>query len=151
MSDGVRQLSRKTYIAMEVVLFVALHAGDKAVCSRDIAEAQGVTLRYLEQVLQLLVKHKVLKGTRGPKGGYSLFKEKRKTMLVEIYDAIDELERVESDMPPSLYGHVIFPVVMDVEAAMRDQLQGLSLLDLCEKAKAETDVKNDAQGNEFSI
>jgi len=60
--------SRKTLLAIEAVVDVALHARPNPVQSRELTKRQGVPQRYLEQVMQQLVHEGILRGVRGPKG-----------------------------------------------------------------------------------
>ena len=62
------RLSRKSLLALEAVLDVALHARPNPVQARDITARQGVPQRYLEQVMQALVRAGILRGVRGPRG-----------------------------------------------------------------------------------
>ena len=64
------RLSKKTMFAIEAVLDVAFHVGEHPVRSGDITERQRIPKRYLEQVLQHLVRAGILAGKRGPRGGY---------------------------------------------------------------------------------
>ena len=50
------RFTRKLMHAVEAVLDIAYNASDTPVQSKDIAERQGVPRRYLEQVLQQLVR-----------------------------------------------------------------------------------------------
>ena len=56
--------------AIEAVVDIAYNAADTPVQSKDIATRQNIPRRYLEQVLQQLVREGVLSGVRGPRGGY---------------------------------------------------------------------------------
>ena len=64
--------SRKLLFAIEAVLDIAYNAADTPVQSREITERQGIPRRYLEPVLQHLVRADILIGVRGPRGGYRL-------------------------------------------------------------------------------
>ena len=70
--------SKKLALALEAVVDVAYHGGAEPVQSQDIARRLGLPRRYLEQVLQQLVRAGVLKGVRGPRGGYRLARERRR-------------------------------------------------------------------------
>ena len=54
------RMTRKTLLAIEAVLDVAYNARPNPVQSRDITERQGIPQRYLEQVLQHLVRKGIL-------------------------------------------------------------------------------------------
>ena len=71
------RLTKKLMFAIEAVLDIAYHASDLPVQSKEIADRQGIPRRYLEQVLQQLVHAEILRGVRGPRGGYRLAKERR--------------------------------------------------------------------------
>ena len=61
-------LSSKLFFAVEAVVDIAFNAGGQPVQSRDITQRQNIPQRYLEQVLQQLVRAGVLTGVRGPRG-----------------------------------------------------------------------------------
>ena len=63
------RLSKKLLFGIEAVVDIASHAGTGPVRSTDISRRQGIPRRYLEQVLQELVRKSVLSGQRGPRGG----------------------------------------------------------------------------------
>ena len=71
------QLPKKVLFAIEAVLDIAYHTGAEPVQSKDITRRQGIPRRYLEQALQQLVRHGILVGVRGPRGGYRLARERR--------------------------------------------------------------------------
>ena len=78
------RLSKKLLFAIEAVVDIAYHAGPGPVRSTDISRRQGIPRRYLEQVLQELVRKGVLSGQRGPRGGYRLARERRRITVGEI-------------------------------------------------------------------
>ena len=63
------RLSKKLMFAIEAVLDIAYNAGAQPVQSREINSRQGIPRRYLEPVLQQLVRAGILEGVRGPRGG----------------------------------------------------------------------------------
>ena len=60
------RLTKKLLFAIEAVLDIAYNAGTLPVQSGEITRRQGIPRRYLEQVLQQLVRAGVLTGVRGP-------------------------------------------------------------------------------------
>ena len=85
------RLSRKLMFAIEAVVDIAYHTADTPVQSKDIATRQDIPRRYLEQVLQQLVREGVLRGVRGPRGGYRLARERRRVTLGQITRALYEV------------------------------------------------------------
>src|SRR5260221_2573548 len=71
------RLTKKLLFAIEAVLDIAYNGGATPVRSADITERQGIPRRYLEPVLQEVVRHRILIGIRGPSGGYPPGRERR--------------------------------------------------------------------------
>ncbi|TDI67871.1 MAG: transcriptional regulator, partial [Alphaproteobacteria bacterium] len=63
------RLPKKLLFAVEAVLDIAYNAGTQPVQSKEITARQGIPRRYLEQVLQKLVRAGILSCVRGPRGG----------------------------------------------------------------------------------
>ena len=61
------KVQKKIIYAIEAVIDIALNAGPGPVQNEAIANRQGIPKRYLEKTLQILVKNKILIGSRGPK------------------------------------------------------------------------------------
>jgi len=107
------RLSKKTMFAIEAVLDVAFHVGEHPVRSGDITERQRIPKRYLEQVLQHLVRAGILTpttpglfGTTGLAGFVAAFFAGLfvGTALVSIFwtpHAVDELQMRAKLMPSS--------------------------------------------------
>src|SRR5260370_36964630 len=75
------RLTKKLLYAIEAVLDIAYNGGSAPVRSVEITEREGIPRRYLEPVLQELVREGILIGIRGPSGGYRLAKERRRISL----------------------------------------------------------------------
>ena len=94
------KLSRKTLLALEAVIDIAFNARPEPVQAKEITARQGVPQRYLEQVMQQLVRAGVLKGVRGPRGGYRLAKERRRITVgdvVRVAESLDDEENEQSE------------------------------------------------------
>ncbi len=132
------RFTRKLALAVEAVLDIAYHASDTPVQSREIAERQGVPRRYLEQVLQHLVRAEILRGVRGPRGGYRLARERRRISLGEIVRIVAELEtaEAESDVGSDLGNRVLTPIWRELEDEAIQRLDSITIEDLCRKARS---------------
>ncbi len=130
-------LSKKSSLALEAVLDVAFNARPKPVQSKDITERQGIQSRYLEQVLQFLVKRGILKGVRGPKGGYTLARERRRMTLGDVLRVIEDLEHEDDKMDSisELGEKVIQPIWAEFHDEMLQRLDKITLEDLCQRAE----------------
>ena len=129
-------LSKKSSLALEAVLDVAYNARPNPVQSKDITERQGIQSRYLEQVLQFLVKRGILKGVRGPKGGYTLARERRRITLGDVLRVIEDLENEDDKMDSTseLGEKVIQPIWSEFHNEMLSRLDHITLEDLCKRA-----------------
>ncbi len=132
------RLSRKTLLALEAVLDVAYNARPDPVQSKDITKRQGIPQRYLEQVMQQLVHQGILKGVRGPRGGYTLARERRKITVGDVVRVVDELDaETESDpISKSELGEtVIGPLWEETRGIVLDRLDRVTMEDLCRQAR----------------
>jgi len=132
------KLSRKTLLALEAVIDIAFNARPEPVQAKEITARQGVPQRYLEQVMQQLVRAGVLKGVRGPRGGYRLARERRRISIgdvVRVAEAIDD-EESESAAPTSALGTmVVTPLIHTLQNEVMAKLDAISIEDLCQRAR----------------
>ena len=118
------KLSRKTLLALEAVIDIAFNARPEPVQAKEITARQGVPQRYLEQVMQQLVRAGILKGVRGPRGGYRLARERRRISVgdvVRIAMSLDDSEE-SFDGGSELGRRVVVPGaghVVNLEASER--------------------------------
>ena len=144
--------SRKTLLAIEAVLDVALHARPDPVQSREITRRQGVPQRYLEQVMQQLVHENILRGVRGPKGGYTLGRERRRITVGDIVRIVDAMERKDESGEVSPLGEqVVRPLWDEIEELTLRKLDGVTLEQLCEDAQARGLSGTSGQSRDFTI
>jgi Rrf2 family transcriptional regulator, iron-sulfur cluster assembly transcription factor len=132
------RLSRKTILALEAVLDVAYNARPDPVQSKDITRRQGIPQRYLEQVMQQLVHKGILKGVRGPRGGYTLARERRKITVGDVVRVVDQLDAESESDPVSqadLGEKVIAPLWAETRDVVLERLDKISMQDLCDRAR----------------
>ena len=132
------RLSRKTMLALEAVLDVAYNARPDPVQSKDITKRQGVPQRYLEQVMQQLVHKGILKGVRGPRGGYTLARERRKITVGDVVRVVDQFDAENDGDPVSqadLGEQVIAPLWEETRTLVLGKLDQITMEDLCRQAR----------------
>ena len=144
--------NNKFLYALEAVLDIAINFKGTPIQGHEITKRQGIPKRYLEKILQELVHKNILKGTRGPKGGYSLAREKRKVNLFEIYTVILATENKNDNMMPEteIRKEIISPLVSNVSNKIASTLQVTTLDDLCKKITNNTNI-NTKKKIDFSI
>jgi Rrf2 family protein len=145
--------SKKLFYAVEAVLYIAYNAGQGPITSRDIAERQGLPPRYLEQLMQKLVRAGLLRGVRGPHGGYVLAKERRRVTLADICAVLsDEKEEGEAGYGGTALGaKVVQPVWEAAERALYEHLKQVNLANLCEQAAQKQIRKDSEEKLDFAI
>jgi len=129
-------LPPKAALAVAAVTDIALNAHRRPVAAKALAKRQGLSPRHLETVLQALVRHGILKGTRGPRGGYELAREKCRITADDIWRAAGT--SVELDCTPvgdtALLRSVVLPVLGQAEEAFSAELARISVEDLANSA-----------------
>lgn len=84
------KLSTQGQHAIMAMLALAVHDDEGAVRLTDLAEQQGISLSYLEQIFAKLRQEGLVEGIRGPGGGYRLSRTADEINLAEIASAVDD-------------------------------------------------------------
>jgi Rrf2 family protein len=149
------RLSKKLLFAIEAVLDIAYNAGALPVQSGEITRRQGIPRRYLEQVLQQLVRAGVLAGVRGPRGGYRLARERRRISLGEIVRVVRSLDGgedpLDADAGAVLGKEVVRPLWHELQDEVMKRLDGITIEDLCLRAQGAGVPGDYAARLDFSI
>lgn len=147
-------LSRRSLLAIASVVDIALHARPQPVSAKLLAARHHLPPRYLETLLQALVKAGILKGVRGPRGGYELARERRRITAGAIVRAAMENDRAEDEPlePHSrLVAEVVGPPVRQAGEAFLARLDGLTIDDLCQSAQDKAVFDGVARIADFTI
>ena len=84
------KLSTKGRYSVTAMLDLAIHDKAGPVTLGDISQCQGISLSYLEQLFSNLRKAGLVKGVRGPGGGYRLAQPASEISIAQIIRAVDE-------------------------------------------------------------
>jgi len=84
------RLSTKSRYAITAMLDLALNGKAGPVTLADISENQNISLSYLEQLFASLRAKKLVRGVRGPGGGYFLGRDAGSISVADIVCAVDE-------------------------------------------------------------
>ncbi len=152
------RLSRKMLFALEAVVDIAYNARPEPVQSKEITRRQGIPQRYLEQVMQQLVHAGVLKGVRGPKGGYRLARERRRITVGEIIRVVGAIESAEEEdngegapMTSDLGKKVVQPLWSELHDTIMAKLDSITVEDLCRRAESAGVHSEGRERMDFSI
>ena len=131
-------LSRRSLLAIAAVTDIALHARPMPVSAKALAGRHNLPPRYLEPVLQALVRQGILKGVRGPRGGYELARERRRITAADIVRAAMTATG-EDNLPPlpesRLVEEVVGPAVHEASEAFLAELEKYTVETLCKQAE----------------
>jgi Rrf2 family iron-sulfur cluster assembly transcriptional regulator len=146
-------LSRRSQLAIAAVVDVALHARPTPVAAKALAARHNLPPRHLETLLQALVKAGILKGVRGPRGGYELAKERRRITAGEIVRAAMADGADDGDPAPNskLVEQVIHPLVEKAGHHFLAELDAVTVDDLCRESGERGVFAGTATGSDFTI
>jgi Rrf2 family protein len=134
-------LSRKGLLAIAAVIDVALHGRGRPVSAKALASRHALPTRHLEPVLQDLVRAGILRGVRGPRGGYELGRERRRISVDEILRAAGTIEHDSEEVIGSvMLKEVVLPAVAQAERTFAIALGRINIEDLAHKAEPFTDA-----------
>jgi Rrf2 family protein len=129
-------LPPKAVLAIAAVTEIALNTRRVPIRSKALAMRLGLPERHLEPVLQALVQHHVLVGTRGQRGGYQLARQARRITADDILRAAGMA--AEMDCTPvagsALLRRVVLPVLRQAEEAFSAELARINVKDLAQSA-----------------
>ena len=132
-------LPRKGILAIAAVIDIALNARGRPVAAKALATRHSLPPRHLEPVLQALVRHGILKGIRGPRGGYELARERRRITADDILraagtaDELNEMSLIDS----ALLAKVVMPALAQAENAFSNALSRINVEDLAHSAEGQ--------------
>src|SRR5674476_16579 len=129
-------VSRKGILAIAAVIDVAINAQGRPVSAKALAARHKLPPRHLEPVLQALVRDGILRGIRGPHGGYELAREHKRITAEDILRAAGSVE--ESGDPPAsvLATHVVRPALAEAERTFSAALGRINVEDMMKRAEA---------------
>jgi len=128
--------ARSEYALLALVYLGRLKSGELA-SADTIARAQGIPLKFLEQILLTLKRAKYLRSTKGQRGGYELAKPVESMTLAEIIRLLDgALAPTEStshhfyEPSPIEKERKLLRVFRDVRDMVSNRLEGTTIADV---------------------
>jgi len=134
----MKLLSRRSVLAIAAVIDVALHSRSAPVAAKALAARHKLPPRHLETLLQGLVHANILKGVRGPRGGYELGRERRRISIGEIVRTAMSLSTADpQDLGSNsvLLERVIDPAVRQAGEIFLSNLDAITVEQMCETAE----------------
>jgi Rrf2 family transcriptional regulator, iron-sulfur cluster assembly transcription factor len=131
-------LSRRSMLGIAAVVDIAIHGRSGPVAAKLLAARHNLPPRHLETLLQALVRAGILKGVRGPRGGYELARERRKVTAGDVVRAAmssqldDDVDQPEPES--RLVDMVVSPAVKAAGESFLKSLDAYTVEDLCRQA-----------------
>jgi len=142
-------LSSRAKYATRAILHLAVHEADGPVLIQDIADAQNIPLKYLQQILVSLKVAGFVKSRKGPGGGYVLARTPGEIMLGAVLRSMDGPIAPISCVSVTQHSECGCPdpetcalrsAFKDVRAAISAVLDATSFQELADKQRAGTPV-----------
>ena len=128
-------VSRKGLLAIAAVIDVALHSSARPVSAKALAARHTLPPRHLEPVLQALVRNGILRGIRGPQGGYEMARDQGAVTAEDILTAAGSAD--EADAPTlssDLVNDVVRPALDGAERSFSVALREITVADMVKRA-----------------
>ena len=153
-------LPRRSLLAVAAVVDIAYHARPTPIAAKTLAARHGLPPRHLETLLQVLVRAGILKGVRGPRGGYELARERRRISIADIVRAalgegedgqnVPAREGDDRDGSP-LVSDVVTPMIRSASEGFLERLDHISVDDLCREAERRSVFGDSRPNYDFTI
>jgi Rrf2 family protein len=147
---GISMISTKGRYALRMMLDLGEHDTGEYICLKDISMRQGITVKYLEQIVTALTKAGFLRSQRGNNGGYRLAKRPSEYKVGDILrvmegslapiacleDPVNQCERAAECQ--------VLPFWKGLGDVVNKYVDSYTLQDLLDQA-------NDLAGNDYTI
>ncbi len=133
------RLSTKSRYAVTAMLDLALNGTRGPVTLADISENQSISLSYLEQLFAGLRAKGLVRGVRGPGGGYYLGRDAAEISIADVICAVDEwveYTRSKGEQHPAELDGTTRGMWEDLSHQLFDFVAGISLAELVERGMA---------------
>lgn len=147
------KISTKSRYGVRLLVDMASHYQQGTVHLAEVAARQGISAKYLEQIIIPLKKAGYIKSLRGPKGGHMLARPPEDITIGEIVALLEESASLVdcSDRPESCDRAgicVTRDVWLEAAKAMFDKLNSITLADLLKKCPTQDTISGES--NVFS-
>lgn len=131
-------ISTKARYALRVMIDLAQHRDAAYIPLKDISSRHEISEKYLEIILRMLVKGKLVKGLRGKGGGYVLTREPEDYLVGEIIELTEgpiacvACRLPDAEVCPRKENCITLPLWEKYDALVHEFFFGITLKDLME-------------------
>ena len=133
------KISTKGRYAVRVMLDLAVNNTGEYIKVKQIAQRQGISEKYLEQIIAILNKAGYVKSVRGKYGGYRLTKDPKDYTVYDILRAAEDSIALvacledEVNQCPRSKTCMTLPLWEHMQAQFREYMSGVTLQDVLDK------------------
>ena len=127
------KISTKGRYSLLVMIDLTENKSDDFIPLRDIAKRQDISEKYLESIIKLLVKHKLVVGLRGKGGGYKLTRHPSDITVGEVLRIAEENIMIDDEDTESMYRTSEYRTIdmwSNLSKMINDYFDNISIADL---------------------
>jgi Rrf2 family protein len=134
------KLSTRTRYGLRAILELAASQSEGPIQIKNIAHRQGISGKYLEQLMAILKQTGFVRSVRGAKGGYILARKANQIKLSDVFNALEgpvtTVECLENENYCARVADCVARQVWaEVQQAIEKILQSMTLQDLVDRTK----------------
>lgn len=127
-------ISSKAKYGLTALIYIAVNETEKhGISAVEISASNNISLKYLEQILNVMRKDNIISASRGFYGGYKLAKSADKITLTEIMHSLDAIMYMtDNDCTGNVWEHINDFVCKKYDNIINDFTDGITLSDIVE-------------------
>lgn len=122
-------ISTRTRYGFRLLIYLAQSNRDSNIQLSEIANKEGISMKYLEKIVQILKRAGFVRVTRGAKGGYRLSRDSSKINLRDVFASLEGSVSV-TDTEEKCSGFTLWEGLSDV---ISDYFESQTLKDISDK------------------
>lgn len=129
------KLSKRTRYGLHALIDLVIHAKTEQIALNSIAQRNGISEQYLEQVFSALRRARIVKSVKGAQGGYFLEKDPSDITVSEVVEVLEGNYFLEDETGGTEEGRRVIQelIVERVNKSLKEILEGITLQDLAEQ------------------
>lgn len=129
------KLSKRTRYGLHALIDLVIHAKTEQIALNSIAQRNGISEQYLEQIFSALRRARIVKSVKGAQGGYFLEKDPSDITVSEVVEVLEGNYFLEDEAGGTEEGRRVIQelIVERVNKSLKEILEGITLQDLAEQ------------------
>lgn len=137
------KLSKKSRYGLKALIYMALDESKEYMPLNVIAESNGISTQYLEQIFAILRRAGIVKSVKGAQGGYLLKEKPGKLTVARIVSSIEGTYYLDDEENEGISSTIQHLIICKVNDELDTILGGITLEDLKENYLVEQSCGKD--------